>query len=82
MDSNDPRRHQAAALGRGIRRSLNYFSRLRTRMERTDFPPGDPLFQLVDRVYNAVHHLSVHVHYLSCGSGVGRRTRGGGRPTK
>jgi hypothetical protein len=74
-DTNDLRSDQAAALGRAIRRSLNYYSRLRTRMERKGFPPGDPLFRLVDRAYDAVHHLSFHVHYLSCGSGVGEVPR-------
>jgi hypothetical protein len=51
---------------------LSYLSRLRTRMERTGFPPDDPLLQLVNKAYDAVQHLAVHVHYLSCGSGVGR----------
>jgi hypothetical protein len=41
-------------------------------MERAGFLLDDPLFQLVSKAYDAVQALSVHVHYLSCKSGVGR----------
>jgi hypothetical protein len=62
----------AAALCRGISPGLRYLVRLRSRMERAGFLPDDPLFQLVSKAYDAVQHLSVHLHYLSCKSGVGR----------
>jgi hypothetical protein len=35
-------------------------------MEKAGFRPDDPLYQLVDKAYSAVHHLPVHVHYLAC----------------
>lgn len=79
MHSNELRRDQAAALARGLHRGLNYLARLRARMERKGFPPGDPLFQLVDNAHDAVFKLSVRVHYLSCGSGVGQPPRPEGK---
>ena len=43
-------------------------------MEKTGFPPKDPLFLKVCLAYDALHELSVAVHYLSC-NGVGRPSR-------
>ena len=72
MDSGKLRTDQTAALSHGLAPGLRYLARLHTRMKRTGFPPDDPLFRLVAKAYDAVQHLSVHVHYLSCQSGVGR----------
>ena len=72
MESDKLRPDQAAALSRGIAPGLRHLAPLRTRMERAGFPPDDPLFRLVAKAYDAVQHLSVHVHYLSCQSGVGK----------
>ena len=49
--------------------------RLRTRMEKVGSTPNDRLFVLVCDAYDALHALSVELHYLSCESGVGRPTR-------
>jgi hypothetical protein len=51
---------------------LGYLNRLKRRMEKRRFPSDDKLFQTVLRAYDAIHELNVHVHYLSCESGVGR----------
>jgi hypothetical protein len=72
MDSNNIRKDQAATLCRGIHPGLRYLARLRSRMEQAGFLPDDPLFRLVSKAYDAVHALSVHMHYRSCKSGVGR----------
>ena len=72
MDSNNIRKDQAAALCRGVHPGLRYLARLRSRMEQAGFLPDDPLLRLVNQAYDAVHKLSVHAHYLSCKSGVGR----------
>ncbi len=72
MDSNDLSTDQARVLYRGIVPSLRYLFHLSSRMEKVGFGQDDPLFQLVARAYDAVHHLSVHVHYMGCESGVNR----------
>jgi hypothetical protein len=54
-----------------VQPSLNYLFRLRERMGKTGFPPGDPLFKLVDQAYDSMHRLFIDLHYLSC-VGVGR----------
>jgi hypothetical protein len=51
---------------------LGYLNRLKKRMEARRFPSDDRQFQTVLRAYDAIHELNVHVHYLSCESGVGR----------
>jgi hypothetical protein len=50
---------------------LNYLGRLRTRMEKTGRQNGK-LYQLVAKAHDAVHALSVDLHYLSCPGGVYR----------
>jgi len=49
--------------------ALGYLFRLRRRMEQT-FDRRDPLFLLVCQAYDALHSLSVDLHYRSC-EGVG-----------
>jgi hypothetical protein len=41
-------------------------------MHKRRFPHDDQLFPTVLEAYDAIHELNVHVHYLSCSSGVGR----------
>jgi hypothetical protein len=36
-------------------------------MEAVEFLPDDPLFRAVGEAYDAVHKLSVQIHYLGCG---------------
>ena len=50
--------------------ALGYLFRLRRRMEQT-LVPKDPLFLLVCHAYDAMHTLSVDLHYRTC-EGVGR----------
>jgi hypothetical protein len=50
---------------------LNYLGRLKTRMEKTR-RQNSKLYKLVDKAHDAVHALSVDLHYLSCGHGVYR----------
>ena len=51
---------------------LGYLVRLRQRMEKVGFLPGDPLYRLVREAEDKVHHLSVELHYRSCGGRVGK----------
>jgi hypothetical protein len=46
--------------------------RLKHRMHKRRFPHNDQLLRTVLEAYDAIHKMNVHVHYLSCNSGVGR----------
>jgi hypothetical protein len=50
---------------------LNYLGRLKTRMEKTGRQNGK-LYVVVSKAHDAVHALSVDLHYLSCPGGVYR----------
>jgi hypothetical protein len=54
-------------------RCLATWGRLKRRMAYKGFPPDDSLLVAVCRVEDAMHALSVEVHYLSCDGGVGRK---------
>jgi hypothetical protein len=75
MDSDDLTPEQAGAVYRALVGGMNYLLRLRTRMEKTGFLPNDRLYQMVCKAYDAMHRLSVDLHYRSCKSGVGRPSR-------
>jgi len=71
MTSYQLTKSQAKTIRDSLFPGFNYPFRLRQRMEKAEFPPGDKLFQLVCEAYDAAHRLNVEVHYLSC-DGVGR----------
>ena len=71
MRGDDLTPDQAQRLKATIRPMLIYLGRLKKRMEKRRFPLDDKLFQTVLRAYDVIHELNVHVHYLSCESGVG-----------
>jgi len=72
VDSNKLTTVQVRLLSEGLFPRVNYLYRLKTRMEKTGFVPGDPLDLPVCRAHEGIHRLWVEVHYLSCESGVGR----------
>src|SRR5262245_559559 len=61
--------------GKALRPSLNYIGRRRRRLEQVGFVPSDPLYKLVSWAYDALHALSVELHYLSMKQGVGKPAR-------
>ena len=65
---------QAKALYAAIRPALGYLCRLRDRMEKRGFSPTDKLVRLTVTAYDALHALSIELHYLSCEAGVGRQS--------
>jgi hypothetical protein len=71
MERDDIKRWQAAKISKSLQPSLSYLFRLRRRMEKKGFLPGDPYYQLVSAAYNAMHALWIQTHYLSC-EGAGR----------
>jgi hypothetical protein len=46
--------------------TVGYLHRLRERMEKVGFVPSDRLYERVTEAYNAMHALSMHLHYISC----------------
>ena len=72
MDSTDLTPEQAAQLPDRVRPMLAYDNALHQRIERRHFPPQDQLKQRVEAAYDALHRLSIELHYMSCDGGVGR----------
>jgi hypothetical protein len=75
MDSDDLTPEQAGILYRGLVGGMTYLLRLRTRMEKARFRQDDQVYQMVCKAYDAMHRLSVELHYRSCKGGVGRPKR-------
>jgi hypothetical protein len=75
MDSNALKRWQIIALQKAVAPMLAYLCKLRERMQRVGFLPQDPLYQVVERAYDAVQSLSVKLHYLGCDHGTGNPPR-------
>jgi hypothetical protein len=67
MNSSDVTKAQAKVISAALYKSLNYLGRLRKRMDQLGFPPNDELYKLAVAAWDRLHHLSVHVHYMSCG---------------
>jgi hypothetical protein len=67
---------QADALAVKLRPMLGYLNRLLKRMEKTGFPPDDRLLKLTVEARNALHELTVAVHYASCPGKMGRGVSG------
>ena len=75
MDSTRIKPWQAKLMYATLRPALGYLCRLREHMERRGFPPNDKLLKLTIAAYNAIHSLTVELHYMSCESGVGREPK-------
>jgi hypothetical protein len=75
MDSTKLRPWQAKAVLCALRPTLGYLYRLLGRMESRGFPPDDNLLKLTANAYDALHALTVSLHYLSCEDGAGRKRR-------
>lgn len=82
MDSDELTTEQARQMHKSLFRLANYLIRVVKRMERTGFPPNDPLFKSARRAYDGVCTFCMDLHYHSCKSGVGRspKKRKHGRP--
>jgi hypothetical protein len=72
MRSDDLTRDQARALKNKLQPMLGYLNRLKKRMQRRGFPPDDRLLIAACRAEEALHALSVEVHYVACGDTAGR----------
>jgi hypothetical protein len=75
VNSDDLTKRQLETLKAQTRWMLRYLARLQRRMIKRKFLESDPLLQRVRAAHNAVHALSVELHYLSVESGAGRPAR-------
>ena len=74
MDSSHLKPWQARVMCAALRPTLGYLYRLRDRMEKRRFPPADDkLLCLTTAAYQALHALTIELHYMNCGSGVYRK---------
>lgn len=72
VDSTNLKPEQIAKLTAIITRNHRFLNRLQARMERLGFTPQDPLYQATARALDGTHAMSVQLHYLSVGHGVGK----------
>jgi hypothetical protein len=70
MDRDTIKKSHAKKISGALFPGMNYLYRLRERMQKVGFPHNDQLYLLVCKAYDAMHHLSVEAHCLSC-DGVG-----------
>lgn len=70
MDSQHVQRWQAEQLLESLRPALQYLHRLKGRMEKVGFVPGDPLYDRVVKAHQEMQALFTEVHYLTCEHGV------------
>jgi hypothetical protein len=62
---------QARALHGTVGTHLDYFRRLRERMQKVGFSHLDPLLRSVREAEDALRGLLIRLHYAGCESGVG-----------
>jgi hypothetical protein len=63
---------EARAFGERIGTTLRFLPRCRDRLHALGFDPKCKLYQGVQDAYDAMHSLSIELHYQSIKSGVGR----------
>ena len=66
MTSKDLTVAQARKIDDQIRSRLGYLHRLKRRMEDEGFPIDDEIYVATTKAYNAMHELSVKMHYVAC----------------
>jgi hypothetical protein len=71
MNSKSMKRWQARKVLQVLSPMRGYLHRLKTRMEKVGFLPGDPLFRCVERADNAMLELCMTLHYMTCDGGMG-----------
>jgi hypothetical protein len=67
------KREHAKRIQEALRPSLQYLNRLEERLIAVGSLPNDPLHQKVVKARDAMHDLSIKLHYLGCDGGVGEQ---------
>jgi hypothetical protein len=66
MNSDDLTPDQCNQIRESVRPALFYLHRLLERMDRRHFHPNDPLRVKAKAAYDALHALTVDLHYRTC----------------
>lgn len=69
MNSKDLNRRQIDTIKAKLDSTTGYLSRLKARMERTQFDPADKLYRDVAAAQEAMTALRMTLHYLGCDKG-------------
>jgi len=72
MNADDLTPEQCAKLFAKLHPMLGYVHAIRARMERRRFLPSDPLRMEVEEAFNALHKLTMDLHYRSLPGKTGR----------
>jgi hypothetical protein len=75
MDNKDLTTTQAKQIQARVSPAFRYLSKLKGRMEQRGFPEDDDLYRTVSKTLDAMQHLSVVLHYMTCTHGVGQPPR-------
>jgi hypothetical protein len=75
VDESELQPWQAAKMRDALHAATNYLVRMKERMHQRRFPPQDRLYLLVCKTHADLQELSMRLHYISCGSGVGEPPR-------
>jgi hypothetical protein len=59
----------AKLIGQPVARRMDYFRRLKARMDARGFAQSDPTYQAVHRVVEAMESLNIRLHYAACPPG-------------
>lgn len=79
MQSHDLTREQCERLAASVGRQLRFLNQVLKRMDAEHFRPDDPLRKKFTAARDAIHSLSVDLHYRSCPGGIGEAARRVGR---
>jgi hypothetical protein len=66
VDTDDLTAEQIESLLAKVTPALQYFYRLRRRIEQRGFPRDDKVRVLVERTHDALHDLRIALHYAAC----------------
>lgn len=72
MTSESLPEQQALALREQVAVRLRWLNKLQARLQKTGFPPNDPLFFAAVRARETMQDLHTAAHYASCKHGVGK----------
>lgn len=75
VNSDDITTQQARELHEAFHPTLGNLTLLSERLNKLGFPPDDKLLLVVQKAQDALQHLTVELHYMSCPTGVARPPR-------
>jgi hypothetical protein len=73
VELSDLTPQQASSLADRLVPTLGYLTRLTNRMQQQGWKANDPAYLAAWKARDALHELTVHLHYQSRGNGYGKR---------